>query len=39
MKRDNRRRNKAQRVNLRAEDVQTADLAMGEQSPQWRFFT
>ncbi|RFU26381.1 hypothetical protein B7463_g9957, partial [Scytalidium lignicola] len=39
MKRENRRRNREQGVNLRAQDVETDTLTDGENSPQWRFFT
>jgi predicted MFS family arabinose efflux permease len=39
MKAENRRRNKEQGVNLRAVDVDTADLPDGENSPKFRYFT
>ncbi|KAH6999049.1 major facilitator superfamily domain-containing protein [Ilyonectria sp. MPI-CAGE-AT-0026] len=39
MKLENRRRNKAQGVNLRAQDVDTSELPDGEKSPKFRFFT
>lgn len=39
MKLENRRRNKAQQVNLRAQDVDTSELLHGEKSPRFRFFT
>lgn len=39
MKRDNRRRNKEQGVVIRAEDIDTACVADGVKSAQWRWFT
>ncbi|RSL53837.1 hypothetical protein CEP51_014814 [Fusarium floridanum] len=39
MKMENRRRNKVQGVNLRAQDVDTSELPDGEKSPKFRFFT
>ncbi|KAK0374474.1 hypothetical protein CLIM01_08187 [Colletotrichum limetticola] len=39
MKLENRRRNKAQGVNLQAQDVDTSELHDGETSPKFRFFT
>ncbi|TQB68051.1 hypothetical protein MPDQ_004140 [Monascus purpureus] len=39
MKRENARRNREQGVQLRAGDVDTRELADGENSPQWRYFT
>lgn len=39
MKMENRRRNKEQDVDLRAQDVNTSELADGEKSPRFRFFT
>ncbi|RSL40158.1 hypothetical protein CEP53_013547 [Fusarium sp. AF-6] len=39
MKMENRRRNKVQGVNLRAQDVDSSELPDGEKSPKFRFFT
>ncbi|KAM5379639.1 hypothetical protein ACJZ2D_003833 [Fusarium nematophilum] len=39
MKLENRRRNRAQGVNLRAQDVDISDLTEGGKSPKFRFFT
>ncbi|KAK9364992.1 major facilitator superfamily domain-containing protein [Lipomyces kononenkoae] len=39
MKAENRRRNKMQGVKLHAQDVNTSDLAEGEKSPTFRYFT
>ncbi|TDZ58231.1 Major facilitator-type transporter hxnP [Colletotrichum trifolii] len=39
MKMENRRRNKEQGVNLRAQDVDTSELYDGEKSPKFRYFT
>ncbi|KAK8198730.1 hypothetical protein M8818_006597 [Zalaria obscura] len=39
MKAENRRRNVAQGRVLKAENVSTEELADGEKSPSWRFFT
>lgn len=39
MKRENRRKDREQGVDLRAEDVDTDVLGEGEASPQWRYFT
>lgn len=39
MKNENRRRNKEQGINLKAEDVDTDMLQDGEKSPNWRWFT
>jgi len=39
MKRENRRRNRLQGVNLEAKDINTSDLPDGENSPGWRYFT
>ena len=39
MKLENARRNREQGVNLRAGDVDTKELAHGQKSPQWRYFT
>ncbi|KAL2008283.1 hypothetical protein VTN00DRAFT_8265 [Thermoascus crustaceus] len=39
MKTENRRRNKEQGINLKAEDVDTDMLQDGEKSPNWRWFT
>ncbi|KAK2044852.1 major facilitator superfamily transporter [Colletotrichum somersetense] len=38
MRRENSRKNKEQRISLRAEDVDTRDLSEGEKDPKWRFF-
>ncbi|OHF01812.1 major facilitator superfamily transporter [Colletotrichum orchidophilum] len=38
MRKENHRKNKEQGVDLRAEDVETRDLADGEKDPRWRFF-
>ncbi|TDZ15293.1 Major facilitator-type transporter hxnP [Colletotrichum orbiculare MAFF 240422] len=39
MKMENRRRNREQGVNLRAQDVDTSELYDGEKSPKFRYFT
>ena len=39
MKLDNRRRDKQQGVNIRAEEVRTSELGDGEESEMWRYFT
>ncbi|KAF2088101.1 MFS general substrate transporter [Saccharata proteae CBS 121410] len=39
MKSENKRRDRAQDVRLRAEDVVTSELKEGEKSSQWRYFT
>lgn len=39
MKLENRKRNKQQGVNIRAEDIRTDQLADGEKSEMWRYFT
>lgn len=39
MKAENRRRNIEQGVNLKAIDVDTSDLPLGEKSPRFRYFT
>lgn len=39
MKAENRRRNKAQSVEIEAEDVDANSLPNGEHSPGYRFFT
>lgn len=38
MRRENARRDKAQGIVLKAEDVDTSRLADGEKDPQWRYF-
>lgn len=38
MRRENARRDKEQGVVLKAEDVDTSQLALGEKDPQWRYF-
>lgn len=38
MRRENARRDKEQGVVLKAEDVDTSRLALGEKDPQWRYF-
>jgi hypothetical protein len=39
MRMENRRRNRAQGVNLQAQDVDTSELTEGEKSPKFRYFT
>ncbi|KFH45973.1 putative transporter -like protein [Hapsidospora chrysogenum ATCC 11550] len=39
MRMENRRRNRAQCVNLRPQDVDTSELTEGEKSPKFRYFT
>lgn len=39
MKNENRKRNKEQGVNLRAEDVDIRSLDDGQKSSNWRYFT
>lgn len=38
MRRENKRRNEAQGVNMKAEDVDTNQIEGGENDPQWRYF-
>lgn len=37
MRHDNRKRNLAQGVNLKAEDISTSELALGQKSLYWRW--
>jgi len=37
MRRENKRRNKAQGVNIRPQDVKTENLAAGPESPLFRY--
>lgn len=39
MKNENRKRNKEQGVDLRAEDVDIRSLDDGQKSANWRYFT
>ncbi|RKK06728.1 hypothetical protein BFJ66_g18296 [Fusarium oxysporum f. sp. cepae] len=38
MRKQNRKKNEAQGIDLRAEDVATSKITHGEQDPRWRYF-